>query len=436
MERFTQDESRWMKGPYLQLGLPFRAGAAGKNYFDGFETEHPSFVHQETAWNRLASNRVAQSTIVATGTGSGKTECFLYPVLDHCMRAKASGHGGVKALVIYPMNALATDQAARFAKRIALTPAFKGLRVGLYVGGMAGKDGRGEVRMTAEKVITDRETLRRDPPDILLTNYKMLDYLLIRPKDSKLWAKNTPEMLRYIIVDELHTFDGAQGTDSQMVRSLISGRPMNAVNGTVDRTNVTSAQQAPNRVEADSLWYLRIGYGLALGPTTGYGVAFGFGYRYELDELGIELSFLNLVIGNNNNSSGSATVTGDWAKIMGLYFLSPISTGSFYLGGGLSWGMAAAAGNATGATGSTSSFETYTGSGLQGELSVGYEFLRASTIRMFLQADATLPFYTVHRYTFDDTTGAMQSASSWVPSLAFSFGIGWGRSITRVHVVE
>ena len=224
MERFTQDESRWMKGPYLQLGLPFRAGAAGKNYFDGFETEHPSFVHQETAWNRLASNRVAQSTIVATGTGSGKTECFLYPVLDHCMRAKASGHGGVKALVIYPMNALATDQAARFAKRVALTPAFKGLRVGLYVGGMAGKDGRGEVRMTAEKVITDRETLRRDPPDILLTNYKMLDYLLIRPKDSKLWAKNTPEMLRYIIVDELHTFDGAQGTDLALLLRRLKAR--------------------------------------------------------------------------------------------------------------------------------------------------------------------------------------------------------------------
>jgi hypothetical protein len=222
---------------------------------------------------------------------------------------------------------------------------------------------------------------------------------------------------------------------SQMVRSLISGRPMNTTNGTVDRTNVTSAQQAPNRVEADSLWYLRIGYGLALGPTTGHGVAFGFGYRYELDELGVELSFLNLVIGNNNNSSGSATVTGDWAKIMGLYFLSPISTGSFFLGGGLSWGMAAATGNATGATGSTS-FQTYTGSGLQGELSVGYEFLRASTIRMFLQADATLPFYTVRRETFDTALGATVGGSSWVPSLAFSFGIGWGKSITRVHVVE
>jgi hypothetical protein len=219
-----------------------------------------------------------------------------------------------------------------------------------------------------------------------------------------------------------------------MVRSLISGRPMNTSNGTVDRSNVTSAQQAPNRVEADSLWYLRIGYGLALGPTTGHGVAFGFGYRYELDELGIELSFLNLMIGNNNNSSGSATVTGDWAKIMGLYFLSPTAGQSLYLGAGLSWGMAAAAGNATG-TGSTS-FQTYTGSGLQGELSVGYEFLRASTIRMFLQADATLPFYTVHRNTYDSTLLATVGGSSWVPSLAFSFGIGWGKSSIRVHVVE
>jgi hypothetical protein len=209
---------------------------------------------------------------------------------------------------------------------------------------------------------------------------------------------------------------------------------MNASNGTVDRSNVTSAQQAPNRVEADSLWYLRIGYGLALGPTTGHGVAFGFGYRYELDELGIELSFLNLMIGNNNNSSGSATVTGDWAKIMGLYFLSPTAGQSLYLGAGLSWGMAAAAGNATSA-GSTS-FQTYTGSGLQGELSVGYEFLRASTIRMFLQADATLPFYTVHRNTYDSTLLATVGGSSWVPSLAFSFGIGWGKSSIRVHVVE
>src|SRR5699024_1268216 len=140
------------------------------------------------------------------GTGSGKTECFLYPVLDHCLRARQSGQTqGIKALVIYPMNALATDQARRFAEVIASTAEFKGLRVGLYVGG-AGKAG-GESVMTATSVITNRDAMRKAPPDVLLTNYKMLDYLLVRPKDRKLWAHNGPEVLRYVVVDELHTFD-------------------------------------------------------------------------------------------------------------------------------------------------------------------------------------------------------------------------------------
>lgn len=75
---------------------------------------------------------------MATGTGSGKTECFLYPVLDHCARARADGEQGIKALVIFPMNALALDQARRFAQLVAGTPAFAGLRVGLYVGGQVG----------------------------------------------------------------------------------------------------------------------------------------------------------------------------------------------------------------------------------------------------------------------------------------------------------
>src|SRR3954469_12036937 len=135
MQRFTEDEARWMKGPYIQLGLPFRTGTHGKMFFDNFETEHPGHVHQEAAWQRLSGSGTAAGTLVATGTGSGKTECFLYPVLDHCARSAAQGLDGIKALVIYPMNALATDQARRFAQVIAQTPAFKGLRVGLFVGG-------------------------------------------------------------------------------------------------------------------------------------------------------------------------------------------------------------------------------------------------------------------------------------------------------------
>lgn len=223
MTRFVEDEEAWLKGPYVQVGLPFSVGSAGQNFFPSFQTTFPGFSHQERAWERLSSQRLGLSTLVATGTGSGKTECFLYPVLDHCARAKAAKEAGVKALVIYPMNALASDQARRIAELVAATPAFAGLRVGLYVGGQGSAPGEGAL-MTATSVITDRETLRKHPPDILLTNYKMLDYLMLRPKDRQLWAHNTPTTLRYVVVDELHTFDGAQGTDLALLLRRLRAR--------------------------------------------------------------------------------------------------------------------------------------------------------------------------------------------------------------------
>ncbi len=223
MQRFVANEAAWMKGPYLQLGLPFRPGASGQNFFAGFTTENPAYIHQEVAWNRLSSNKQAANTLVATGTGSGKTECFLYPLLDHVLRARAAGEQGIKALVIYPMNALASDQARRFAEVISQTPAFAGIRVGLFVGGQKSATGDG-MMMTRDAVIYDRDVLRSNPPDILLTNYKMLDYLLIRPKDRKLWVHNNPTTLRYLVVDELHTFDGAQGTDLAMLIRRLRAR--------------------------------------------------------------------------------------------------------------------------------------------------------------------------------------------------------------------
>ncbi|MBK9373609.1 MAG: DEAD/DEAH box helicase [Holophagales bacterium] len=121
------------------------------------------------------------------------------------------GGQGVKAVVVYPMNALATDQAKRFARAIEANPALKGkVTAGLYVGGIGHETRK---VMGPDDVITDRETMRTSPPDILLTNYKMLDYLLIRPEDARLWQGNGPETLRFLVVDELHTFDGAQGAD-------------------------------------------------------------------------------------------------------------------------------------------------------------------------------------------------------------------------------
>jgi DEAD/DEAH box helicase domain-containing protein len=209
LSELLQSDGSVFRGPYLSLKLPFRTGEKGVRYFpdvlpEGFRPHR----HQERAFERLGGAE-RLSTLLATGTGSGKTECFLYPILDHC--AREAGRRGVKAIVVYPMNALATDQAKRFAKAIEASPALKGkVTAGLYVGGM-GRETHGT--MGPEHVITDREAMRSSPPDILLTNYKMLDYLLIRPKDTRLWQGNEPETLQFLVVDELHTFDGAQGAD-------------------------------------------------------------------------------------------------------------------------------------------------------------------------------------------------------------------------------
>ena len=209
----------FIKGPYVSIGLPFLKTTERRDLFSGFKTAYSPFTHQEQAWARLRSDSNPQSAIVATGTGSGKTECFMFPLLDHCQR---NAGPGIKAIVIYPMNALAGDQAKRFAETIYKTPELKNkIRVGLFVGGADTTD---QKAMGPEQVITCKETLRKNPPDILLTNYKMLDYLLIRPKDYPLWSHNQPDTLRYLVVDELHTFDGAQGADLAMLIRRIKAR--------------------------------------------------------------------------------------------------------------------------------------------------------------------------------------------------------------------
>ncbi len=218
-ERFVEEEGALIKGPWLSMGLPFQQGDGGCNFFSNFQTQYPPYLHQQQAWERIASDKMGSSTLVATGTGSGKTECFLYPLLDHCARHPEKG---IKAIVIYPMNALATDQAKRFAKEIYQAENLKGkIRVGLFVGGREEKPAK---TMSGISVITDKETLWDEPPDILLTNYKMLDFLLLRPEDRKLWRYNQSDTLRYLVVDELHTFDGAQGTDLACLIRRLRGR--------------------------------------------------------------------------------------------------------------------------------------------------------------------------------------------------------------------
>lgn len=116
-----------------------------------------------------------------------------------------------KAIFIYPMNALASDQALRIAKLIYGNDKLKNqITAGLFVGQ---SEKEPHYHMGKDYIITNKDEIRSNPPDILLTNYKMLDYLLIRVGDFPLWRNNGPETMKYLVVDEFHTFDGAQGTD-------------------------------------------------------------------------------------------------------------------------------------------------------------------------------------------------------------------------------
>lgn len=217
MDNFVSEEEKLFKGPYISVSLPFRKGNENTHYFPDILSENfKPYYHQELAFKRLGGD-VAKPTLVATGTGSGKTEAFMYPILDHCYKNKDKK--GIKAIIIYPMNALATDQAKRFAKTISDTKSLSDTRVGLYIGS---SEQNPHKSMSKDYVITDKDILGDNPPDILLTNYKMLDFMLMRPRDQKIWKYNIEtDILKFIAVDEIHTFDGAQGTDlASLMRRL------------------------------------------------------------------------------------------------------------------------------------------------------------------------------------------------------------------------
>ena len=245
-------------GPFARLRLPYLP-SEGTTALD-WTPPFPPYHHQEQAYRRLTSKPLGpahagpEATIVTTGTGSGKTEAFLHPILDHVLRAQKAGITGIKALILYPMNALASDQAARLTRLITSDPALGSVRAGLYTGDAettspsstapdfsttappASHSGTtpdpnttpapgtahtthgtaSTTRRRGSALETDRYSIRRDPPDILLTNYKMLDQLLLRPEDQQLWEASA-QSLTYLVLDEFHTYDGAQGTDVAML---------------------------------------------------------------------------------------------------------------------------------------------------------------------------------------------------------------------------
>jgi hypothetical protein len=202
----------------------------------------------------------------------------------------------------------------------------------------------------------------------------------------------------------------------QMVNSLRSGQPMGTGGDTVDRNNVTTEQTAPRRVASDNVKYVRLGYGGVFGGgSLAGGPAFGIGWRHELDRLAIDISALNLIVATDSNDR-DAGISGSWIQLAVLFFSQPIANSTPYFGGGFSWGAGAIFDDGMG----------FGGTGLQAQLIVGYEMLRASTIRLFAQADAGLPLYRA----------SSGDSHRWVPTLAFSLGVGWGKSNTIAVVAR
>lgn len=221
-----------------------------------------------------------------------------------------------------------------------------------------------------------------------------------------------------------HGLEDLPAVYNQMVRSIVTGRPMSGFS-VVDRSNVTTSQASVRRVHSDSLWYGRLGYGSLFGDSH-YGTpALGLGYRAELDRFGIDLAFLNFQVPTSDSYRSGSGSAGSWLKLSGLYFLDPMANRTTYLGGGLSYGRQNFGGWSNPPTGIyTSDWE---GSGLQGELTVGYELARATTMRLFVQADAILPFYEAISESYSTSRFGPPTITTnrrYAPSFVVSIGLG------------
>ena len=188
---------------------------------------YPLYMHQEQAIR--ATHLKGKNVFVATGTASGKTESFLYPVLFELYRQYLAGtlkDPGVRAMILYPMNALANDQRERLGdicKQLEEANSGFAPTFGQYTGQTPenSKDkyrnvaARREERRTGELIF--REQMRENPPHILLTNYSMLEYLLIRPDDSPLFDGERGRHWQFLVLDEAHQYRGAKGMEMGML---------------------------------------------------------------------------------------------------------------------------------------------------------------------------------------------------------------------------
>jgi len=174
--------------------------APGRDPFSGAEPLK-LYTHQLDSIKTAQKNK---NYILTTGTGSGKSLCYIIPIVDYVL--KHPSKNSIKAIIVYPMNALANSQMNELAKY-------------LKNGHPEGKEPVRFARYTGQETNEERTKIIADPPDILLTNYVMLELLMTRFDERELIKR--AEGLKFMVLDELHMYRGRQGADvSMLIRRL------------------------------------------------------------------------------------------------------------------------------------------------------------------------------------------------------------------------
>lgn len=226
------------KGPYLHTSLPFTQAESLNALIDrgtvsaefrklgSVNLDRSLYLHQKQAIIKAGNRR---NLVITTGTGSGKTESFLYPIINSIMKSITDNtyRPGVKAILLYPMNALVNDQRDRIRDLLKNYPK---ITFGSYTGDTPEKRDPSslfeyvrEGIEIPENELLSRQEIRNNPPDLLFTNYSMLEYLLIRPSDNFIVNAEYMKHLRFIVLDEAHTYKGTLAIELSYLLKRLCG---------------------------------------------------------------------------------------------------------------------------------------------------------------------------------------------------------------------
>ena len=175
-----------------------------------FPAERYPYTHQSESWRAMLSETNRKTIVVTSGTGSGKTECFMIPVLQDLAIHRGEG---IQAIFLYPLNALMSDQQRRIHEWCKAL----NIRYAIYNGDTIEDDPGVKKKEENYPRLLSREEIRTNPPQVLFTNPTLLNYMLVRDKDRDiLKISKAHRSLRWILLDEAHTYTGSSATELAM----------------------------------------------------------------------------------------------------------------------------------------------------------------------------------------------------------------------------